>query len=274
MKTRDIAIGAALLLLLSRKKAAGSTGPVPPRSGKKSFAEAWASRAETLLKRSRGGAAWTDAMTTRLGNRPAGEAAARWIGIESGGDPRAQSSIEERGLAQVSRQSLREFGLTERDFDAMISARTTDAQHADLAAKVIIGEMLSSVSNLNAAEPGWGPPVGPVAGTGGKVTVNGIAIGKLRHGLPLLVKELADQGHLRTSIPLTIRSALSGAIGAGTPKPVFKPSARLAAFAKGEHAVTGNPAQDLLLRFLTSAAVVGHGENAIPMGLAFNQGVS
>jgi len=82
---------------------------------------------------------------------------------------------------------------------------------------------------------------------------------------------LKEQGHLRVTIPLTIRSALTGAIGAGTPKPPFKPSARLAAFATP---VTGNVAADLLLRFLCSAAVVAHGADAIVMGEAFSEGVS
>jgi hypothetical protein len=275
MRNRDIAIGAGLLLLLSRtRKAAGSTVLAPPQSGK-NFAQAWAERATALNKRGAGGNPWVARMTALLGNAPAGVAAGRWIGIESGGDPRNESKLNERGLAQVSKQSLKELGLTEADYVAMASARTTDDAHAALAAKVIGGEMLvvSKSVGVRAPDPGWGPPVGPSAfyAGGDRVSVNGIGIAKLRHGLPLLVRELKDQGHLRVTIPLTIRSALTGAIGAGTPKPRFKPSARLAAFATP---VTGNVAADLLLRFLCSAAVVAHGTDAIVMGEAFSEGVS
>jgi hypothetical protein len=235
---------------------------------KKSFADAWDERARELLKRAQSGKAWAARMARRLGTPESGDAASRWIGIESGGNPRASSSLNERGLAQVSKQSLKELGLDESDFNAMDSARTTDDQHADMAAAVIAGEVVNvAAGGAKGLAPGWGPQLGQTVdiGKGRKLALGvavqelGIGIGKLRHGLPLLLRELRDQGHVRVSVPLTIRSALS------KDKP-FKPSARLAAFAGGPHALTGIASQDLLLRFLVPVAVVAFGSGALGMG--------
>lgn len=230
------------------------------------FAEAWATRASQLNRRAAEGLRWADRFAAILGNAPVGLAASRWAGIESSGDPRKSSTMNERGLAQVSKGSLKDLGLTEADYNAMASAQTTDDAHAALAAKVMLGEALG-VARLGARgpSPGWGPPIGPMAQLGGKVLIDGLGIAKLRHGLPLLVRELHVQGHLRSSIPLTIRSALLGSESVTGPKPRYTPSKRAAAFATK---VTGDPAADLLLRFLCSAAVVAHGELAIPMGAA------
>lgn len=270
-----ILIGVGLLLLGSRKKSQSASTAAPdgrPLS-RGSFAAAWRERAEQLVKRAESGKSWAARLAKRLGSKEAGEAASRWIGIESGGDPRNTSSLDERGLAQVSKQSLAELGLTEADFAAMNSARTTDEQHADMAAAVIAGEVVSvSAGGDKGISPGWGPKLGPTIDIGkgrllsfGATPASlGIGIAKVRHGLPLLLKELRAQGHIRTTIPLTIRSAL-GEKSEVTSGP-FKPSARLAAFATGKFSVTGDPARDLLLRFLIPAAVVAHGAEAIPMG--------
>ncbi len=285
MKRDTMLIGAGLLLLLGLKKKSPGESVVQPRLPG-NFAAAWRERATQLNKRARGGDAWAARFTKRLGSKEAGDAAARWVGIESGGDPRSSSSLNERGLAQVSKQSLSELGLTEADFDAMTSARTTDDQHADLACAVMAGELIAVAASLadpiKALAPAWGPKVGPSIplGKGRSLSLGvtpaalGLGVAKLRHGLPLLLKELHAQGHLRSSIPLTIRSALTGAIGEGTPLPPFKPSARLAVFGGGQFTVTGDPARDLLLRFLTSAAVVALGADAIPMGDAVKEGNS
>lgn len=278
MAKRDslVILGAVALLFLMKKKggAPGSESSVPASSS--DFASAWDSRAKSLIARARGGSRWAAMMAKRLGSPDAGAAASRWIGIESGGNPRASSSLNERGLAQVSKQSLQELGLTDADFEAMNAPGTTDDVHADMAAAVIGGEVVSVAAggDTKALAPAWGPALGPVIelGKGRKLSLGpkpaalGIGIAKMRHGLPLLVKELRNQGHIRTTIPLTIRSALSGAIGAGTPTKRFTPSARLASFAGGSHKVTGDPAADLLLRFLVPVAVVAHGEGAIGMG--------
>lgn len=272
-----ILAGLGLLFLIGKKKgASASESSVPAKTS--DFASAWDARAKSLLARARGGKPWADRLAKRLGSPEAGEAASRWVGIESGGDPRASSSLNERGLAQVSKQSLKELGLTDADFEAMNSARTTDDEHADMAAAVIGGEVVAVAAggDTKALAPAWGPALGPTIdlGKGRKLSLGprpatlGIGIAKMRHGLPLLVKELRNQGHIRTTIPLTIRSALSGSIGAGTPIARFAPSARLAAFAGGAHRVTGDPAADLLLRFLVPVAVVAHGDGAIGMGAA------
>lgn len=288
MRNRDTAIliGAGLLLLASKKKSpSASDGSAVSRPLPANFSAAWRERCAQLNKRAKGGAAWAPRFALRLGSKEAGDAAARWVGIESGGDPRASSSLNERGLAQVSEQSLSDLGLTRADFDAMTSARTTDDQHADLAAAVIAGELVAVAATLpapiKALAPAWGPACGPQvvlkAGRVKSIALGvtpaslGIGVAKMRHGLPLLLKELHAQGHLRSSIPLTLRSALTGAIGEGTPLPPFKPSARLAAFATGKFVVTGDPARDLLLRFLTSAAVVALGADAIPLGDAVKE---
>ena len=77
MKSRDIAIGVGLLLLLSPKKAVASTALAPQPSGSKSFAVAWRERAAQLVKRSKSGAVWASRLAKRLGSPEAGAAAAR-----------------------------------------------------------------------------------------------------------------------------------------------------------------------------------------------------
>lgn len=263
---------ALLLLFLRRKGSASAPGKAATPAARADFANAWKTRTTELMARARGGAAWVTRMTTLFGTPAAGAAAGRWIGIESGGDPRISSKLNERGLAQVSQGSLAELNLTQADFDAMTNARTTDDQHAALAAKVIFGEIAQATRTVGsrAPDPGWGPPLGPGPATLQVVTVNGIGIAKLRHALPLLMKEMADQNHIRTSIDATIRSMLTGGtvlVGSGGVKvPPFAPSDRLAAFAKGASAVTGDPTKDLVLRFLAPVAVVSLAEHAFDVG--------
>jgi len=262
MKNRDLAIGAALLLLfLKGKSASASEGPV--RSG--SFADEWDRRVKALLKRAKGGDAWVPRMTLRLGSPEAGAAAGRWIGIESGGDPRNTSTLDERGLAQVSKQSLAELGLTDADFAAMDNARTTDDQHADFAAAVMSGELIAVAKGKPAIDVSkWGPRVGPVVKLPGGRTLTlgatpaayGIGVAKLRHGLPLFLSELRAEGLVRDSIPATLAAVRAS----------FKPSPRLAAFAGGTSAIMGVPSHDLALRFLAPVAVVAAGDAAIGMG--------
>lgn len=259
------------LFLLRRKRPTSAPGVATP-AARADFANAWKSRTTELMGRARGGAAWVPRMTALFGTAAAGAAAGRWFGIESGGDPRASSKLDERGLAQVSQVELGELGLKPADFDAMTSARTTDDHHAALAARVIFGEIAAATKSIGsrAPDPGWGPALGPGPATLGVVTVNGIGIAKLRHGLPLLVRELGEQNHIRTSIDATIRSMLTGGtvlVAGGSVKVApFAPSERLQAFAKGANAVTGDPTRDLALRFLAPAAVVSLAEHAFDVG--------
>jgi hypothetical protein len=257
-----------LLLLLGKGKGAAdkqppgglSTSPsaspsplvpsLPASGGGGAFAAAWRKRCAELISRGAGGGRWVPRMTVLLGSPAAGAAAGRWIGIESGGRPLAASSLKERGLAQVMESSAPALGITPADWAAMADPTTSDDMHALLAAKVIAGEVAIVSKAYDVPDPGWGPAITPKWGT--LKSRAGIGGGKLRHGLPLLMRELNDQKCLRPTIAETL--AMRG---------TFKPSPRLAAFGGKAHAITRDPAQDLLIRFLGSAAVVALGDGAL-----------
>jgi len=236
-----------LLLLLGKRSGRRPLTDRSPRSPAlpAPFIDAWKTRTLALVKRAASGDLWVPKMAALLGSQLAGAAAGRWIGIESGGDPRAQSRLGERGLAQVMRGTLAELGMGDSEWNAMISPRTTDDEHAAIAARVMRGEvkLADNVANRHSANiVHWGPLR--------------LGAGKLRHGLPLLLRELAEQGILRPFIGETITAARVAP---------FRPSARLASFAGKQHAVTGNVVDDLMIRFLGSAAVVAQGESAVTM---------
>lgn len=69
-----------------------------------------------------------------VGETPAvSDALARWAGIESGGDPRAVSSLNERGLLQVGPQTQSEGGISADDWRELVNSDTlpnTDARIA------------------------------------------------------------------------------------------------------------------------------------------------
>lgn len=228
--------------------AAPGTPALPPADA---FVAAWKKRTTDLLPRSRQGAAWVTRMTALMGSPEGGAAASRWIGIESGGNAHSPTtSLSERGLAQVAKKSLAELGLTEADYAAMAALDTSDNRHALMAAKVIKGEIRLALKRAPVAALGWGP--------------GAIGIGKLRHGLPLLLAELADQKIIQPSIAATCDAA----------RVQFRPSKRLASFGGGKFAVTGKPVDDLLIRFLGSAAVVAHGDDAPNLFAPFKAPVS
>lgn len=244
---------------------------LPPSSGQRALppsttsklSTAWVKRVNDLAARARSGAAWAPRMAARLGTNDAGAAAARWIGIESGGDPRNVSTLGERGLAQIMERSLPGLGMTRAEFDAMISPRTTDDQHADMAAKIIRNTVLKA-DKAGMRAPDWGPGVNADVRAHNILTVNGIGVGKLQHGLPLLLKELNEQGLLQTSLLGTLVAMAAR----------YKPSELVASFGRGKHAVTGVPRHDLLLRFLAPAAVVAFAEGAANFAPALETGVS
>ena len=67
----------------------------------------------------------------------AAEALARWVGIESGGDPYAVSSQGERGLLQCTKTTaLKEKALTQGEWDAMANKATSSETHAKIAVKL------------------------------------------------------------------------------------------------------------------------------------------
>lgn len=262
----------ALFLRGRGKPAAAKPGRASTPAARADFANEWVKRTGSLMSRARGGAVWAPRMSKLLGTPAAGAAAARWIGIESGGNPRITSKLEERGLAQVSKAELPQINMTLAQYDEMIDPKTSDDRHAELAAKVIWGELVTvtKTQGPRGPKPGWGPPVGPAPLTLGVISVNGIGFAKLRHALPLLVRELGEQNHFRTSIDATIRSMLTGGTvivgNGGVRVGPFEPSERLRAFVKGEHAVTGDPVKDLALRFFAPLAVIAHAEGARNLG--------
>lgn len=283
MSKGKIAIAAGLAFILSRrgKASAKSGGGVPQM--KADFANAWRDRCLHLMQRARSGAVWAPRMAALLGSDAAGAAAGRWIGMESAGNPRNVSPLKERGLAQLAPVSVKDLGFTQAEFDAMIDPKTTDAQHAKFAAKVIWMEIVRSTASAGtiATSPGWGPPIGPVivAAPGdvktapdgkGVMSANGLAFGKIRHALPMLLKELHAQNLIRSSIPNTMRAMMTGGTIAegnqGIRVERYKPSARVASFAKGSHALTGDPVRDLIIRFLAPVAVIAHAEEAFGVG--------
>jgi len=269
---KHLAIAAILFALLARRKAPTSGG-VPQM--KATFANAWRDRCVHLMQRARSGAVWSSRMAKLLGSEAAGAAAARWIGMESGGNPRVVSPLKERGLAQLAPVSIADLGFTNAEYEAMIDPKTSDDKHAEFAARVIWMEIVKSTKSAGtpAPAPGWGPPIGPSSLTSGVVSANGLAFGKIRHALPLLLREMKEQGHIRASIESTMRSMMTGGTSieasgnAGVRVPPFKPSARLAAFAKGGHAVTGNVTHDLIVRFLAPVAVIAHAERSFDFAL-------
>jgi hypothetical protein len=126
------------LFLLSRAKSAKAT-PRTPAEQVKADSE--------LLKRANqpGALKWVDLLTDPAGlNLPlaVAEAAARWIGIESGGhgagDPKGVSSQGERGLAQITKTSaLNEGALTKAEWDSLADKNTSQDEQARIAWKVM-----------------------------------------------------------------------------------------------------------------------------------------
>jgi len=97
-----------------------------------------------------------------VGEIPAvADALARWAGIESGGDPLAVSSLNERGLLQVGPQTIQEGGIDARDWDALIDPGTMPNTQAVLAAHYWRWLLLRAATHL-AAPPPDVDPVGQV----------------------------------------------------------------------------------------------------------------
>jgi hypothetical protein len=261
------------LLFLRRGSGGKSSGRSATPTTRAQFANAWKQRCVELMARARTGAAWAPRMSAVLGSDLAGAAAARWIGIESGGNAVAVSPLAERGLAQVSPGSFAELGLSQADFDAMNDPKTPADRQAQLAGRVMFAcvAKATQIAGFRMPPPEWGPALGPSALTTQTVSLNGIASGKVYHALPALAVELAKQNHWRTTIPLTVRSMLTGGFinvagrGQVEVKP-FAPTDQLARFARGKEARTGDVVMDLALRFLAPAAVIGRAELAFELG--------
>jgi hypothetical protein len=191
---QDTAIAAGVLLLVfaGRKALAaskpGASSPPPPKPpidpkadgaallkrANQAAAAAWAVTfasvpdhpispltAAALLKRANQAAAAAWAVTfASVPDHPisplTAAALARWAGIESSGKATNASRLNERGLLQAGPQTVDEGGLTQSEFDALIAASTSRAQHAALAIKY--ADWLAKKAFTYVARP----PVDPV----------------------------------------------------------------------------------------------------------------
>lgn len=79
---------------------------------------------------------------------------ARWIGIESSGNPLARSQIGERGLLQCTEATRKLVPFTDSEWNMMASAATSRETHARLALK-------QYAFHVNRAKIGGGPPARP-----------------------------------------------------------------------------------------------------------------
>lgn len=87
-----------------------------------------------LQKRAATGARWQRIFES-LGVAPALAAGlARWVGIESGGNPRAVSRLGERGLLQALPTTRKAF-FSDEEWAELANPQTSDERHASLALK-------------------------------------------------------------------------------------------------------------------------------------------
>jgi hypothetical protein len=164
------------------------------------------------------------------GDSNAATAAARWVGIESGGDPHNVTDKGEYGLAQGEKENY-----TAADWAAVRDIKTTDEQHATIAVHLILRSVKATIGT---------PTISPGA----------MGMGKLYHALPGLVKELRAQHALKATVAETLAMELGS----------YKPGTQVALFvAAKKWAKTGNVNQDLALRFFAPAAVVAYGDDAV-----------
>lgn len=154
----DAAIGAGVvLLLLAGKKALASTAPkpaagAPPRPPDPTGAG--------LMKRANqaGASAWAKTFVSvpdQVISPLSAAALARWAGIESSGKPVNTSRLNERGLMQAGPQTVAEGGLTQADWEALNSAATPRAKHAQIAIKYV--DWLAQRAMAHVARPPTDP---------------------------------------------------------------------------------------------------------------------
>ncbi len=207
-----------------------------PAPGETVFAKAWKERCHALLKRGTTGAKWIKPLELAIGGEAtsAAAAAARWIGIESGGNAAAKSSLNERGLAQGMKASY-----PAKDWTALQTpAKLTATQSTDIAVR-LMSRMLDGVKLV-------------------EFTAGNLGVGKLYHALPLLVKELRDQKLLLANKD-TVAEVLARMLAS------YKPSARVIAFVSGKYAVTKDPRQNIALRFFAPSAAIAYGDASVTL---------
>lgn len=138
MDPKTIAVLAIAVYLISRSRKAGAT------EQKKIPASALPGKAATMQKAPPGtyvlranqpaALAWVPVFE-RAGASPAiAQGLARWAGIESSGNPRAKSKLNEVGLLQVSPATAKEI-FTNDEYLRLSSPLTNNEEHARLALK-------------------------------------------------------------------------------------------------------------------------------------------
>lgn len=198
---RDTAIAAGVaLLILGGKKALASTstlskpGAAPPSPDADGAA---------LMKRAnqKAALAWASIFADHpVSPLVAGELA-RWAGLESSGNPLAQSRLNERGLMQAGAQTVAEGGLTPAEWDALIDPKTSKKAHADLAIAYVDWLARHAATHL------LSDPIDPV---------DRVWYAKLYHQRPVDVRDVVGPltKQLSTTNAHTIAAALPAVWGA------------------------------------------------------------
>lgn len=197
--------------------------------GGKASGGGYQERHDSLVKRGASGAKWRAVLAAHapLGFADWVDGVCLWIGIESGGKPGAKTALGEIGLTQIMRRYATEQGWSQAELDEYASASTPPARLAELVWKHVL--------YLDKGHPASWP------------TQARLWRAKMRHGLPLLLRELQDQGLLLPHGPEPGGAFDARALTA------YKPSRRAARYAT---AGKGSAGQRLLVRFVTPADVV------------------
>lgn len=140
-----IALGLGLILLGGRKAAAASSGPSSARPPSPAGGAADAEDGAKLVARANQPQAqeWAAVFAAQKLHPRSGEALdmppalaaalARWVGIESSGNPTIVSSAGERGLMQAGPQSVDEGALSPDQWEALVNPDTGNDAHAGIA---------------------------------------------------------------------------------------------------------------------------------------------
>jgi hypothetical protein len=238
-----IGIGAAFLLLLTRRAHAMSTGSPRARESSYTFPPylpilggPYASRLNSLLARGTQGERWR---TIFARNAPPGyadpdwiDAIVRWTGIESGGNPTDVTGGKELGLLQINRAAT-ELGFTSDELNRYVAKSTSDDDRARTSWRYVqkLALPMAGVATPDAKAHAW--------------------LTYMRHALPLVLHELAVQGFLSDGPASEKMNAAWEA---------YRPSDRARIYATTK---IGTPGQQLLLRFVAAAdAVAGYDRSA------------
>lgn len=89
---------------------------------------------QQLVKRAATGRRWEPVFESVGASPTLAAGLARWVGIESGGNPRAVSRLDERGLLQALPTTRKAF-FTDEEWAKLGDPATTDEEHARLALK-------------------------------------------------------------------------------------------------------------------------------------------